>query len=168
MDARLTKNQQAFLDTIAWAEGTWDIGKNHGYDVIVTSTVARPILFTDFSKHPRREMDVKDAHGNLICRSDAAGRYQFMGKYWEFYQRLLKLPDFSPPSQDVWAIQYLKECHALEAIEAGAIDEAVKKCAHIWASFPGANYKGQGMRDMGHMLAVFGAALHDRENMKES
>jgi muramidase (phage lysozyme) len=156
----MTKNQKAFLDMIAWAEGTSAIGQNGGYDVIVTSTPEHPVLFTDYSAHPRREMDVCDRHGNLICRSDAAGRYQLLGRYFQPYRKVLNLPDFSPASQDAIAIQQIKECHALADIEAGNIETAVRKCAHIWASFPGANYRGQEHgRDMGHMLAVFGAAL---------
>jgi muramidase (phage lysozyme) len=155
----VTKNQKAFLDMIAWAEGTSAIGSDDGYDVIVTSTPEHPILFTDYSTHPRREMDVKDAQGNLICRSDAAGRYQLMGRYFEPYKSQLGLADFSPASQDAIAIQQIKECHALDDIEASRIDDAIRKCAHIWASFPGANYKGQHGRDMGRMLATFGAAL---------
>lgn len=156
----MTKNQKAFLEMIAWSEGTAAIGSHGGYDVIVTSTPERPVLFTDYSTHPRREMDVKDAHGNLICRSDAAGRYQLMGRYFEPYRKLLNLFDFSPASQDAIALQQIKECRALPDIEAGQIADAINKCAHIWASFPGANYKGQEHgRDMGHLLAQFGAAL---------
>lgn len=173
----MTKNQKAFLDMIAWAEGTWSIGKNDGYDVIVTSTVEHPVLFTDFSTHPRREMDVKNAHGILVCRSDAAGRYQLMGRYFEPYKALChtypdcgrpaelqRQPGFYPPCQDCYALQQIKECRALPDIEAALIAQAIAKCAHIWASFPGANYKGQGGgRDLAHMLATFGAALHDVE-----
>ena len=45
-------NQRAFLDMLAWSEGT-DNGRqktrNHGYDVIVGGE-----LFTDYSDHPRK------------------------------------------------------------------------------------------------------------------
>ena len=45
-------NQRAFLDMLAWSEGT-DNGRqktrNHGYDVIVGGE-----LFIDYSDHPRK------------------------------------------------------------------------------------------------------------------
>lgn len=175
MDVWMTVKEQAYLDMIAWSEGTWNIGKNDGYDVIVTSTVAKPVLFTDFSKHPRREMAVLDAHGKLICHSDAAGRHQLMGRYYEPYRDLChtypacgqpadltRKPGFYPPCQRCYALQQIKECHALPDIEAALIAQAINKCAHIWASFPGNKY-GQGGRKMGNLLAAFGTALHDRE-----
>jgi muramidase (phage lysozyme) len=171
----MTKNQKAFLDMIAWSEGTWNIGKNDGYDVIVTSTVDKPVLFSDFSKHPQREMEVLH-HGALAEKSDAAGRFQLMGRYYEAYRNLchtypdcerpeglIHKPGFWPECQRCYALQQIKECRALPDIEAGNINLAINKCAHIWASFPGIGYKGQEQRDMGHLLAAFGAALHDAE-----
>ena len=49
----INNQRKAFLDMLAWSEGT-DNGRqktrNHGYDVIV----GRRALFTDYSDHPRK------------------------------------------------------------------------------------------------------------------
>lgn len=125
---------KAFLDALAWSE----IGpallavSDNGYDVCVGSTPEHPILFGSYVSHPRRH----DAATN----SDAAGRYQFMGRYWEHYRDQLHLPDFGPTWQDKWCVQLIRECHALDAIEAGRFDEAVNLCRSRWASLPGAGY----------------------------
>ena len=70
----------------------------------------------------------------------AAGRYQLLSKYFDSYKAVLGLPDFSPLSQDRIALQQIKECRAIPLIEAGNVEAAIEKCAHIWASFPGAGY----------------------------
>nr|WP_284692107.1 glycoside hydrolase family protein [Pinirhizobacter soli] len=72
--------------------------------------------------------------------SDAAGRYQFMVRYWRAYQEQMALPDFGPVSQDIWAIQVIRECKALEDIRAGRLTLAIDKCKSCWASFPGSPY----------------------------
>lgn len=105
---------------------------DNGYNVIVGSTPIRPILFTDYSKHPQIHVDGMN--------SDAAGRYQFMGRYWSHYKQQLNLPDFGPESQDKWATQLIKECHALDDIATGHFAAAVAKCSSRWASLPGAGY----------------------------
>jgi muramidase (phage lysozyme) len=141
----------AFLDMIAWSE----IGpallavSDRGYNVCVGSTADHPILFTDYSVHPRRRFEAKD--------SDAAGRYQFMGRFWEPYRLQLKLPDFSATSQDKWAVQLIRECHALQDIELGFFRDAVAKCRSRWASLPGAGY-GQRENKLADLQKVFVAA----------
>ncbi|MGD0278099.1 MAG: glycoside hydrolase family 104 protein [Smithella sp.] len=135
--ARLIKgNRGAFLDMIGHTEGTVLIpGSDDGYNVICGSTPQHPILFSDYSKHPRIEEQI-----NSHLKSDAAGRYQLMGRFYLPYIKLLNLPDFSPASQDAIALQQIKECRALPDVDAGNIIQAVSKCAHIWASFPNAGY----------------------------
>lgn len=129
-------NRKAFLDMIAWAE----IGprllaiSDNGYNVNVGSTPANPILFQSYKSHPM--FRIRDARIN----SDAAGRYQFMGRYWPHYQMMLKLPDFGPASQDKWALHLISECKALDDVDAGRFAEAVHKCRSRWASLPGADY----------------------------
>jgi muramidase (phage lysozyme) len=129
-------NLKAFLDTIAYSE----IGESllqvsdNGYDVIVGSTAERPILFNSYADHPRRLMTVNG------LQSTAAGRYQILKRYFDFYKSMLKLKDFSPASQDAIATQMLRECKALQDIEAGEVEHAVVKCSSRWASLPGAGY----------------------------
>lgn len=136
----MSPNLRAFLDTVAYSE----IGpallaiSDNGYNVVVGSTPDAPILFHDYSQHPRLRQTVQ-LKGRTIS-SDAAGRYQFMGRYWPHYRLQLRLPDFGPQSQDRWAVQLIKECRALDDIETGHFIRAIGKCASRWASFPGAGY----------------------------
>jgi len=130
----VSPNMKAFLDTIAWSElgDKLQALSDRGYNVCVGSTPAAPILFKSYAGHPM-----------IRCKalnSDAAGRYQFMGRYWPHYRKQLNLPDFGPASQDTWAIQLIRECRALEHVEAGRFEMAVARCSSRWASFPGAGY----------------------------
>jgi len=144
----MTPNIKAFLDMIAWSEIGADLLKisDNGYNVCVGSTPQRPILFTDYSQHPRIH--------NEAANSDAAGRYQFMGRYWLGYKAALNLPDFWHDSQDKWAVQLLKECHAIDDIEAGHIESAINKCASRWASLPG-NCYGQHINKMADLMSAY-------------
>lgn len=142
------KNVAAFLDMIAWAEGT-DNGRqptnNRGYDVIVGGS-----LFTDYSDHPRKLVDLP----RLGIKSTAAGRYQLLSRYYDAYKKTLKLDDFSPLSQDLIAIQQIKEQRALPLIKAGKFDEAVSKVRNIWASLPGAGY-GQHEQKLSKLAEIY-------------
>lgn len=128
----ISNNLRAFLDMIAFSEGTstCKATKYDGYDVIVGGSV-----FTDFSKHPRILVKLNDR-----LSSTAAGRYQLLARYYDAYKKQLNLPDFSPTSQDAIAIQQIRERKALDDIEAGHFEDAVSKCKNIWASLPGAGY----------------------------
>ena len=70
--AEINNQRKAFLDMLAWSEGT-DNGRqktrNHGYgDVIVGGE-----LFTDYSDHPRKLVTL-----NPKLKSTGAGRYQLL------------------------------------------------------------------------------------------
>ncbi|MFK3738018.1 glycoside hydrolase family 24 protein [Massilia sp. TN1-12] len=144
----LHPNLAAFLDMIAVSEiGSLLLVKSdNGYNVCVGSTPAQPILFSSYAQHPRRRSEAQN--------SDAAGRYQFMGRYWDHYRAKLGLKDFGPVSQDKWCIQLIRECKALDAIEAGRFDEAVRLCRSRWASLPGAGY-GQRENKLTDLAAVY-------------
>ena len=143
----MSPNLKAFLDMIAYSEGT-DNGrqptKNHGYDVIVGGG-----LFESYADHPRKLVNLRPG-----LASTAAGRYQVLARYFDAYKKQLNLPDFSPESQDAIAIQLIKECGALRDIEAGYIDIALAKCKSRWASLPGAGY-GQYEHEKGKLIAAY-------------
>lgn len=127
-------NLKAFLDTIAFSEiGPLMLSQSdNGYDVCVGSIPGHLIKFSSYVNHPR----IRSEETN----SDAAGRYQFMGRYWEYYKRVLNLPDFGHESQDKWAVQLIRECRAYDLVIAGKFADAVHACRSRWASFPGAGY----------------------------
>lgn len=63
----LNKQRRAFLDMLAWSEGTDKPGqntKNRGYDVIVAGS-----LSSDYSDHPRKLVNLP----KLGIKSTAAG-----------------------------------------------------------------------------------------------
>jgi muramidase (phage lysozyme) len=129
-------NLEAFLTMIAVSEGTQNIpGGENGYKVIVGSTMQKPILMDSYADHPRKRVELSPG-----LSSTAAGRYQILARYYDAYKAILKLPDFSPHSQDAIAIQMIRERQAHADVCAGRIDEAIAKCAAIWASMPGSNY----------------------------
>jgi len=139
----ISKNLSAMLSTIAYSEGT-DNGiqktNDRGYDVLVGGG-----LFNGYADHPRKLVVLRQG-----LASTAAGRYQLLARYFDTYKKQLDLKDFSPESQDAIAIQQIKECKALDDVEAGYIGVALDKCRHIWASLPGAGY-GQHENDL-HVL----------------
>lgn len=141
-------NLSAFLDTIAYSEGTDhpnQLTKDRGYDVVVGGG-----LFSSYKDHPRRLV----ALPRLGIKSTAAGRYQVLSRFYDAYKKQLKLPDFSPASQDAIAIQLIRECKALDDVNAGRIVSALHKCKSRWASLPGAGY-GQHEHTVDHLLDVY-------------
>lgn len=154
-----TKNQRAFLDMLAWSEGTSTskLTKNDGYDVIVNGYVngkSVPEAFTDYSVHPFSKGRPSKVFNSKGATSSASGRYQFMLRDYAHYRDLLKLPDFGPESQDRWALQLIKERGALADIEAGRIEAAIMKCGNIWASLPNNRY-GQFQHSLANLVASY-------------
>jgi muramidase (phage lysozyme) len=132
-------NRSAFLAMIGVSEGTSTCHgtKNNGYDVIVGGEI-----FTDYSDHPfARGRPPKVINSKLS--STGSGRYQIMLHDWPHYKAMLNLPDFSPASQDAYALQLLRERAALPLIDGGQFAVAVQRCNNLWASFTGAQYGQQ-------------------------
>jgi muramidase (phage lysozyme) len=152
----MNANRKAFLDMIAFSEGTSSIkGSDNGYNVIVGGK-----LFASYSDHPRVLVNLP----KLGIKSTAAGRYQVLKKYYDHYKAQLGLKDFSPASQDAIAIQLIKECNALADIDAGRIKEAIAKCRSRWASLPGAGY-GQHEHSTETLLAKYDGALQANSSL---
>lgn len=145
-------NLDAFLTMVAISEGTELLG-DHGYNVLVGSTPAHPVLFDSYADHPRKLVDL--GHG---LQSTAAGRYQILERYFDAYKRQLGLCDFSPASQDTIAMQMIREHGAMLDVEVGNVLTAIGKCAPIWASLPGNTAYGQRQNPVTMLVAAFKSA----------
>ncbi len=142
------KNVQAFLDMISYSEGTYGKGDD-GYNVYVGGK-----FMTTYTDHPAA-LGMKGVFIKMTGQSSkAAGRYQIIYKFWPHYKKLLGLKDFSPISQDSYAVALLKECGAYSYIVQGDIKSAIKKAASRWASFPNAGY-GQPEHDINMLIAAY-------------
>lgn len=148
----MDQNLKAFLDTIAISElgARLLLVSDNGFNVLVGSTPDHPRLFSSYADHPRQLIDLP----RLGIKSTAAGRYQLLARYFDAYKKQLSLRDFSPASQDVIAVQQIRERGALADIEAGRFDSAITKCASCWASLPGATF-GQHTNDLADLRRVF-------------
>jgi muramidase (phage lysozyme) len=134
-------NLDAFLAMIRRSEGT-DKAPN-AYAV----TFDYHFTITDFSDHPAvlgtwkgERLPDKDCIALGLappCHSSAAGAYQFTRPTWLGLKSQLKLPDFSPASQDEAATLLITQAGALHLVESGQIVDAIAKCSGIWASLPG-------------------------------
>ena len=149
-------NVVAFLEMLAWSEGTSvsPATKNDGYDVLVTGADGVPEVFTDYSAHPFSRGRKSKRINSKGLTSNASGRYQFMLKDYAHYRALLKLQDLGPLSQDLWAIHLIRERRALQLIQAGRIPEAIAAVRDFWASLPGAGY-GQFEHKLDSVLAAY-------------
>ena len=124
-------NLAAFLDMLAYGEGTTRFGDQDGYNVLVGGD-----LFQGYADHPRRSVWLPAYE----IRSTAAGRYQFLVGTWDDLVKRFGFGDFSPASQDAGATQLIRQRKALRMIYDGRIREAIHACRSIWASLPGAGY----------------------------
>ena len=139
------RNVRAFLDMLAVAEGTGHLGDS-GYNVMFGGAT-----FDGYGDHPRIAHQFTDKAGRSLWTS-AAGRYQFMAvspiptggrtrvNTWDVLRSSLGLPNFGPESQDLAAIELIRQKGALADVQAGRFDAAVNKVRTVWASLPGAGY----------------------------
>lgn len=144
-------NLSAFLTMIAVSEGVQDIG-DHGYNVIVGSTPAKPNLFDSYADHPRRLIQLRPG-----LASTAAGRYQILSGIYDAYKLRLKLTDFSPAAQDAIATELIRERGAIPLVTTGDIPAAVARCSPVWASLPGNSY-GQRQTALASLVESFQGA----------
>ncbi len=140
---------KAFLTMIRKGEGTYG---DRGY-----STRFGHGTFASFEDHP------KTVIRSGAYASSAAGAYQIMGYTWtsansEKAKVKLSINDFSPTSQDKFAVYLLDNRHAIKLILAGEIEKAVRKCNSEWASLPESPY-GQPTQKMSGAIEEFNKAL---------
>ena len=138
---------RAFLDVIAYAEGTFmpfrlqgkSIDNRAGYTMLYGGGT-----FSSYHDHPRKILAYRS--NNRLLKSTAAGRYQILARTWDAWAPVLQLRTFHPRNQDRLALALIRESGALYDVIEGRYQKAFKKVAPIWASLPGASY-GQRVLD---------------------
>jgi muramidase (phage lysozyme) len=123
-------NVRSFLGMIGSAEGT----DKYGYNTLFGGGKVESL-----SDHPRQLFDFTETTGRPN-KTTAAGRYQFLSNTWDEQAKKLGLPDFGPQSQDLAAVNLLRERGILPDVLAGNWESAVKKSGPIWASLPSSPY----------------------------
>ena len=123
-------NVRSFLGMIGSAEGT----DKYGYNTLFGGGKVESL-----ADHPRQLFDFTETTGRPN-KTTAAGRYQFLSNTWDEQAKKLGLPDFGPQSQDLAAINLLRERGILPDVLQGNWDSAVKKSGPIWASLPSSPY----------------------------
>ena len=125
---QLPRDERAFIDTLAYAEGT-----DTNYNYIFTH-----VTFKSYADHPLRVICSRG-----LC-SNAAGRYQFLSRTWDPLAEDLGLKDFTPPSQDKAVMELIRRAGAYNAVSKSSNYESFKKALSklndIWASLPGSPY----------------------------
>jgi muramidase (phage lysozyme) len=116
------QNVQAMLKVIRTGEGTADI---NGYRRIFGGQ-----LFNSFADHPRVSV-TKNGY-----TSTAAGAYQALVSSWDETKSIMGLKDFSPASQDLFAVGRIAARGALDDVKAGRFTIAMQKIGKEWASMP--------------------------------
>ena len=150
-------NLTAFLSTISHSEGT-DRAPDpyrvcYGFKHTIADLSDHPSVTGEWAGESLASLGPMYAHSI----STAAGRYQIIRPTWQQCQAILRLPDFTGPSQDAAAIFLIKEKGALDMVNGGQVAEAIAKCSSIWASLPGST-SGQPQRKLADLIQVYGDA----------
>jgi len=142
----MSKNERAFLSTIAYAEGTGD-----SYNYIFSHA-----SFDSYEDHPRQR---KCSNG--LC-SNAAGRYQFLAGTWDPLAKKAGVKDFTPVSQDMVCLALIKQVDATQDVlsshQYASFERAIYSLSGKWASLPGAPY-GQPTKSMSDLWRFYQSQL---------
>lgn len=137
---------RAMLDTLAKSEGA-------NYNTLFGGGT-----FSDFGAHPNQRITRKFGGKGKSITSTAAGRYQFLNRTWEGVAGQLGLTDFSPHSQDLAAIELMRQRGMIPKILSGDISGALTAGNREWASLPGSPY-GQPTHAAQKLIDVYNKAL---------
>lgn len=143
-------NVRAMFAVVRRGEGT--SGEN-GYNTIYGGGT-----FSGFADHPRKSVT------KWGRTSTAAGAYQALSSVWDETRQAMGLRDFSPASQDMFALGRIAMRGVLSDVLAGRLEKAIAGNGSKghglrweWASMPGSPY-GQGVISMETARKVFMAS----------
>lgn len=151
-------NAHAFLDLIAWSEGTAREPDPYrvvvGYGYVIRDLSDHPCVTGEWSGLRLRDEVCRRAGLKPPCKSTAAGAYQIIRPTWVRLKAMLALPSFEPDCQDIAAWGLLEYRRAVPDILAGRIERAIARASAEWASLPG-NKAGQRQHKMQELVGVY-------------
>ena len=149
MAGQISANARSLLDTVSWAEGTWDSkGNRPRYDVTFGYQSVDPS-----KPHPGR---VVRSNGHA---SDATGAYQFLSTTWKGANGGTNAP-MTPENQDRAALELIRRRGVDPDQPLNA--DSLAKLAPEWASLPaksGNSYYGQPVKDRAQLLSFYSQRL---------
>jgi muramidase (phage lysozyme) len=148
------QRNRALLDTISWAEGTWD------------SKAGRPRYDITFGY---QSVDPSKPHPGRVVRSggyasDASGAYQFLSTTWKGVHGGSNKP-LTPENQDAAALELVRRRGVDPSQPLDA--KALGRLAPEWASLPtvnGRSYYGQPVKDRQALLNFYNQRLATAPN----
>jgi muramidase (phage lysozyme) len=150
----LSTEVKAFLDTLAWSLGR--LPKN-GYKQKINGEE-----FVGFADHPRKIICGEFyGYGKKRVCADSAGRYHILSQTWDSLAQRLGLSSFSPESQDLAAVELLRESKALKDLESGNLDAAIYKASYDWVILPDekghsrSGFKAYSIEELKFMYSIF-------------
>lgn len=153
---QISANERAWLDTIAYAEGTYFNGDPKGYRTMFGY---------------KGELDTNKGHPDQVIssggyQSAAAGRYQFMPGTWAGAVKALGLDGrMTPENQDQAALHLIRQ-RGVDPTQPIS-RESVAKLAPEWASLPtmkGQSYYGQPVKSFDSLSKLYGDRLSNPGN----
>ena len=144
----INNQRKAFLDMLAWSEGT-DNGTSENQKSWLWRHCRRRAIYW-LPGSPSQTCHAK-TKTQINRRRTLPASFPLLV---DAYRKQLGLKDFSPKSQDAVALQQIKERGALPMIDRGDIRQAIDRCSNIWASLPGAGY-GQFEHKADSLIAKF-------------
>ena len=98
----INNQRKAFLDMLAWSEGT-DNGRQKTERIMVMTRHCRRRAIFSYSDHPLGTITL-----NPKLKSTGAGRYQLLSRWWDACRKQLGLKDFSPKVRTLWHCSRLR------------------------------------------------------------
>lgn len=141
-------NVRAMLRVIRQGESSQD-------DSIAYRLIVGGKLFDGFADHPRIAGKCWTTSKGVRLCSTAAGAYQITKTTWDEVRAKMRLPDFSPASQDMAALGRIAYRGALPAVLAGDVETAIKKLRDEWTSLPGAKENNKAAGDLANAKRLF-------------
>ncbi len=153
-----SKNVEAFLNTIQYAEGTFNqpnpYAVTFGYDHIIRNFSDHPAITGEWNGKILSDNFCAALNLPSGCKSTAAGAYQIIKPTWEFIKGKDTSLSFDVYSQNKAAIDLIKGRGAYIDIQQGRFVSAINKLNREWASLPNSPY-GQPTRNMDELQIFY-------------